>query len=58
MSRGGSAGRALSRPGVTRVWPAAAPWGGLLQTDDGLHTDGDGGQSVRDNHSRGRMSER
>jgi hypothetical protein len=32
--------------------------GGLLQTDDGLHTDGDGGQSVRDNPSRGRTSER
>jgi hypothetical protein len=43
---------------VTRVWPAAAPWGGLRQTDDGVHTDGDGGQSVRDHHRRGRTSER
>ena len=57
MSRGCSLGRAREGPGNQGV-AGSAPWGGLRQTDDGLHTDGDGGQSVRDNHSRGRTSER
>ena len=56
-SSGCSVGRALRRPGVTRG-PGCSAVGGLRHTDHGLHTDGDGGQRVRDHHRSGRTAER
>ena len=38
------------------MWPAAAQRWGRIQTDDGVHTDGDGHTSGREKHRSGRTS--
>ena len=51
----GQDGPYAGRPGFGAIGEAM---GGLRHTDDGWHTDGDGGQRVRDHHRSGRTAAR